>query len=107
MNYNWYKAEIEGREGKLCRHRKTSFTVKSKYLHTGLIPSNYIEMQPHSWYYGRITSANSEKLLGDKHVGAFLVRANTETSLGNFHLSVKSRDGVQHFEVLRDAAKSN
>ena len=30
---NWYRAELDTREG--------------------LIPSNYIEMKPHSWYYGR------------------------------------------------------
>ena len=32
----------------------------------GLIPSNYIEMRPHSWYYGRITRADAEKLLMNK-----------------------------------------
>ncbi len=43
---NWYRAELDGREG--------------------LIPSNYIEMKPHSWYYGRITRAGAEKLLMNK-----------------------------------------
>jgi hypothetical protein len=33
---------------------------------SGLIPSNYIEMRPHSWYYGRITRADAEKLLMNK-----------------------------------------
>jgi hypothetical protein len=32
---NWYRAELDGKEG--------------------LIPSNYIEMKNHDWYYGRIT----------------------------------------------------
>ena len=44
---NWYRAELDGQEG--------------------LIPSNYIEMRPHSWYYGRITRADAEKLLLNKH----------------------------------------
>ena len=35
----------------------------------GLIPSNYIEMKPHNWYYGRITRADAEKLLANKHEG--------------------------------------
>ena len=79
---NWFRAELDGREG--------------------LIPSNYIEMKPHSWYYGRITRAEAEKLLMNKHEGAFVVRVS-ESSPGDFSLSVKCGDGVQHFKVLRDA----
>lgn len=79
---NWYRAELEGREG--------------------LIPSNYIEMRNHSWYYGRITRADAEKLLLNKHDGAFLIRIS-ESSPGDFSLSVKCSDCVQHFKVLRDA----
>ena len=48
---NWYRAELDGQEG--------------------LIPSNYIEMKSHNWYYGRITRADAEKLLSNK-VGASL-----------------------------------
>lgn len=79
---NWYRAELDGQEG--------------------LIPSNYIEMRAHSWYYGRITRADAEKLLMNKHEGAFVVRVS-ESSPGDFSLSVKCGDGVQHFKVLRDA----
>jgi growth factor receptor-bound protein 2 len=103
---NWYRAELDGKEG--------------------LIPSNYIEMKNHDWYYGRITrgkagikvsrrsssltfacfasclfSADAEKLLSNKHDGAFLIRIS-ESSPGDFSLSVKCSDGVQHFKVLRD-----
>uniref|UniRef100_A0A182TF06 SH2 domain-containing protein n=1 Tax=Anopheles melas TaxID=34690 RepID=A0A182TF06_9DIPT len=79
---NWYRAELDGKEG--------------------LIPSNYIEMKNHDWYYGRITRADAEKLLSNKHEGAFLIRIS-ESSPGDFSLSVKCSDGVQHFKVLRDA----
>nr|CAD7262139.1 unnamed protein product [Timema shepardi]CAD7568859.1 unnamed protein product [Timema californicum] len=79
---NWYRAELDGAEG--------------------LIPSNYIEMKGHDWYYGRITRADAEKLLLNKHEGAFLIRVS-ESSPGDFSLSVKCSDGVQHFKVLRDA----
>ncbi|KAG7165520.1 E(sev)2B-like 2 [Homarus americanus] len=65
---NWYRAELDGREG--------------------LIPSNYIEMKSHEWYYGRITRADAEKLLLNKHEGAFLIRVS-ESSPGDFSLSVK------------------
>jgi len=78
---NWFRAELDGKEG--------------------LIPSNYIEMKKHDWYYGRITRADAEKLLMNKHEGAFLIRVS-ESSPGDFSLSVKCGDGVQHFKVLRD-----
>ena len=76
--------------------------MKSFWIISGLIPSNYIEMKPHNWYYGRITRADAEKLLLNKHEGAFVVRVS-ESSPGDFSLSVKCLDGVQHFKVLRDA----
>lgn len=78
---NWYRAELDSKEG--------------------LIPSNYIEMKKHDWYYGRITRADAEKLLSNKHEGAFLIRVS-ESSPGDFSLSVRCGDGVQHFKVLRD-----
>ncbi|KFM81621.1 growth factor receptor-bound protein 2 [Stegodyphus dumicola] len=78
---NWYRAELDAKEG--------------------LIPSNYIEMKKHDWYYGRITRADAEKLLMNKHEGAFLIRVS-ESSPGDFSLSVKCGDAVQHFKVLRD-----
>ncbi|XP_067123975.1 growth factor receptor-bound protein 2-like isoform X2 [Centruroides vittatus] len=78
---NWYRAELEGKEG--------------------LIPSNYIEMKPHKWYHGRIARADAESLLMNKHEGAFLVRVS-ESSPGDFSLSVKCGEGIQHFKVLRD-----
>lgn len=80
---NWYRAELDGKEG--------------------LIPSNYIQMKNHGWYYGRITRADAEKLLANKPEGGFLIRIS-ESSPGDFSLSVKCPDGVQHFKVLRDAS---
>lgn len=41
-----------------------------------------------SWYYGRISRADAEKLLLKKHEGAFLIRVS-ESSPGDFSLSVK------------------
>lgn len=41
-----------------------------------------------SWYYGRITRADAERLLMNKHEGAFLIRIS-ESSPGDFSLSVK------------------
>ena len=75
---NWYHAECEGQEG--------------------LVPSNYIEMMPHEWYHGRITRKDAERLLADKHEGAYLVRVRED-----FALSVQCGDGIQHFKILKDA----
>ncbi|OZC09255.1 SH3 domain protein [Onchocerca flexuosa] len=87
---HWYKAELDG--------------------HEGFIPSNYIRMNEHDWlnislfgYLGKISRADAEALLlrsgnGD---GAFLVR-QSESSPGDFSISVRFQDSVQHFKVLRD-----
>ncbi|CDW54087.1 SH2 and SH3 2 and SH3 9 domain containing protein [Trichuris trichiura] len=83
---NWYKAELGGKEG--------------------YVPSNYIKMRDHRWYYGRICRANAEILLKKQsHDGAFLIR-ESESCPGDFSLSVKqvSTYGVQHFKVLRDGS---
>ncbi|KAI1729804.1 hypothetical protein Ddc_02468 [Ditylenchus destructor] len=79
----WYKAEYSGIEG--------------------LIPSNYIRMMEHSWYLGNITRSDAESLLmkpGNTD-GAFLVRMS-ESTPGEFSISVRFENAVQHFKVLRD-----
>ncbi|XP_048575728.1 growth factor receptor-bound protein 2 [Nematostella vectensis] len=79
---NWYKAEQDGREG--------------------WIPKTYIEMKPHDWFKGKITRKQSEEMLSEfKTDGAFLVR-ESETSPGDFSLSVRFNNQVQHFKVFRD-----
>jgi len=80
---NWYKAEQDGREG--------------------FIPKNYIQMKPHTWFYGQIKRSETEELLSTEGDGAFLIR-ESESTAGDFSLSVKFGDGVQHFKVLRDGA---
>ena len=81
-NENWYPAELDG--------------------HSGLIPRNYIEMNPHNWYYGRITRVDPEQLLNNKQEGDFVVRLCESGNSGDFVLSVKCGDEVNHFKVLRD-----
>ena len=80
----WYRAEQNGKNG--------------------LIPYNYIEMQSHVWFHGRTTRAQAEDLLiVQPHDGAFLIR-ESETTPGEFAVSVKFGGGIQHFKVLRDGA---
>ncbi|CAK6953405.1 growth factor receptor-bound protein 2a [Scomber scombrus] len=81
---NWYKAELNGREG--------------------FIPRNYVTVKPHKWFYGKIRRAEAEELLSKQRVnGAFLIR-ESESTAGDFTLSVKTGNDVQHFKVLRDGS---
>ena len=66
---NWYKAELNGREG--------------------LIPKNYIQLKPHNWYYKNTTRLKAEEILQKQPKnGAFLIR-DSESTVGDFSLSVK------------------
>merc|ERR1719150_2102433 len=61
-------------------------------------------MKPFTWYYGKIRRAEAEQLLlQEEHDGAFLIR-DSESTAGDFSLSVKFNNQVQHFKVLRDGA---
>nr|XP_011759233.1 GRB2-related adapter protein isoform X1 [Macaca nemestrina] len=81
---NWYKAELRGVEG--------------------FIPKNYIHVKPHPWYSGRISRQLAEEILMKRnHLGAFLIR-ESESSPGEFSVSVNYGDQVQHFKVLREAS---
>lgn len=89
---NWYKAELNG--------------------HIGFIPSNYITMKPAPWFVGRITRVQAEEMLLERNDrgeyvqrdGSFLVR-NSENFPGEFSVSVKFANQVQHFKVMRDGGK--
>uniref|UniRef100_A0A8D1G9J2 GRB2 related adaptor protein n=1 Tax=Sus scrofa TaxID=9823 RepID=A0A8D1G9J2_PIG len=81
-DHNWYKAELRGAEG--------------------FVPKNYIRVKPHPWYSGRISRQLAEEILMKRnHPGAFLVR-ESESSPGEFSVSVNYGDQVQHFKVLRE-----
>ncbi|VDM74681.1 unnamed protein product [Strongylus vulgaris] len=80
---HWFKAEIDGVEG--------------------FVPSNYIRMHDSPWYLGKISRLDAEILLKRQGTrdGNFLVR-QCESSPGDFSISVKFEDTIQHFKVLRD-----
>ncbi|NXB66952.1 GRAP protein, partial [Struthidea cinerea] len=57
---------------------------------------------PRRWYAGRISrQLAEERLLKRNHLGAFLVR-DSESTPGEFSLSVSYGKQVQHFKVLRE-----
>eukprot|EP00049_Salpingoeca_infusionum_P023496 m.12484 g.12484 ORF g.12484 m.12484 type:complete len:600 (+) comp5829_c0_seq1:319-2118(+) len=65
---------------------------------TFLVEANSLESEP--WFFGPITRAKAEKLLGNpmrKH-GCFLIR-ESESTPGTYSLSMKDGDAVRHFRV--------
>ena len=89
QDVNWYKAEQDGREG--------------------MVPKNYITMKDHS-FLKYVKRAEAENLLLEKNgseykqpEAAFLVRPSDSTP-GDFQISVKLEGKVQHFKILRDGA---
>ncbi|XP_038069091.1 growth factor receptor-bound protein 2-like [Patiria miniata] len=68
----------------------------------GLIPKNYITSP--EWFYKGLSRNRAEEILQDNEPdGAFLIR-ESESSRGDFSLSVKFGTGVQHFKILVDKA---
>ncbi|XP_059205041.1 GRB2-related adapter protein 2a [Centropristis striata] len=77
----WYKAEMNGLEG--------------------FVPQNYIEMQTPRWFQENASRSAAEDLLRHKDVGAFVIRG-CQSSPGDFSISVKHENDVQHFKVMKD-----
>lgn len=77
----WFKAEMNGQEG--------------------FVPQNYIEIQTPRWFQENASRSNAEELLRNKDVGDFVIRGS-QSSPGDFSISVKHESDVQHFKVMRD-----
>ncbi|XP_029446038.1 GRB2-related adapter protein 2 [Rhinatrema bivittatum] len=78
----WYKAELRSCEG--------------------FVPKNYIELQIPIWYHEGISRHEAEAVLMSKDTGCFIIRAS-QNSLGEFSISVRQEEDVQHFKVMRDS----
>uniref|UniRef100_A0A4W4E8V4 Osteoclast-stimulating factor 1 n=1 Tax=Electrophorus electricus TaxID=8005 RepID=A0A4W4E8V4_ELEEL len=81
-NDDWYKAE---KCGKL-----------------GVVPRNYITLNIPSWYQEDTSRFAAESMLMSKPIGAFLIRSS-QSSPGEFSMSVRHESDVQHFKVLKDS----
>uniref|UniRef100_A0A8C0F701 GRB2 related adaptor protein 2 n=1 Tax=Bubo bubo TaxID=30461 RepID=A0A8C0F701_BUBBB len=55
-----------------------------------------------SWFDESISRHEAENILMSKGVGSFIVRAS-QNSHGDFSISVRHEDDVQHFKVMRDS----
>ncbi|XP_051995543.1 GRB2-related adaptor protein 2-like [Xyrauchen texanus] len=78
---DWFKAELHG--------------------HEGFVPKNYIDRQTPSWFKENASRGTSEEMLMSREVGAFLIRGS-QSSPGDFSISVKHEHDVQHFKVMKD-----
>uniref|UniRef100_A0A3B5L6S1 Osteoclast-stimulating factor 1 n=1 Tax=Xiphophorus couchianus TaxID=32473 RepID=A0A3B5L6S1_9TELE len=81
MEDDWCKAEMNGQEG--------------------FIPKNYIDLQTPDWFKEDASRSQAEELLRHKTVGDFVIRG-CQSSPGDFSISVKHENDVQHFKVMRD-----
>lgn len=81
---NWCKAELNGK--------------------TGLVPKVFVKMKPNPWFKGKLSRAASEDLLRkETRDGIFVVR-ESESTPGDFSISVLHKGQVKHLKVLRDEA---
>ncbi|XP_033630400.1 protein enhancer of sevenless 2B-like isoform X2 [Asterias rubens] len=79
---DWIKAELNGKQG--------------------MVPRNYITLP--EWFYRGLSRAQAESMLmSGQPDGAFLIR-ESESSPGDYSLSVKVGSGVQHFKIMVDEA---
>lgn len=77
----WFSASVDGKRG--------------------AVPSTYIEVYEPSWFKGVILRSQADKYLADRYEGNFLVRLS-ESCPDDYSLSVKCKEDVQHFRILRD-----
>uniref|UniRef100_A0A671KW66 Osteoclast-stimulating factor 1 n=1 Tax=Sinocyclocheilus anshuiensis TaxID=1608454 RepID=A0A671KW66_9TELE len=80
-NDNWFKAEVNGMEG--------------------FVPRNYININFPSWYQENTSRHSAQEELICQPIGSFLIRGS-QSSPGEFSISVRHENDVQHFKVMRD-----
>ncbi|XP_041959512.1 GRB2-related adapter protein 2b isoform X2 [Alosa sapidissima] len=80
-NDDWFKAEMHG--------------------HEGFVPKNYLRIDLPSWYQENTGRHEAQEALHPRPVGSFIIRSS-QSSPGDFSISVRHEQDVQHFKVMRD-----
>ncbi|XP_059927429.1 GRB2-related adapter protein 2a [Gadus macrocephalus] len=80
-NNGWYNAEMQGQEG--------------------FVPQNYLDVHMPRWFQEDASRSSAEEDLMTKGVGYFLIRGS-QSSPGDFSISVRHEHDVQHFKVIKD-----
>ncbi|TRY58429.1 hypothetical protein DNTS_002057 [Danionella cerebrum] len=78
---DWFRAEINGVEG--------------------FVPRNYLNINFPRWYQENMTRLSTQDELATKPIGSFIIRGSQSTP-GEFSISVRHESDVQHFKVMRD-----
>ncbi|XP_030637291.1 GRB2-related adapter protein 2a [Chanos chanos] len=78
---DWYKAELHG--------------------HEGYVPQNYVDRQLPSWFQENASRSTAEEILMGRDIGSFIIRGS-QSSPGEFSISVRHDHDVQHFKVMKD-----
>lgn len=100
-----YNKTKEWCEAQLVATRRGHAPVSSRAAIIGWVPSLYItplnSLEKHSWYHGKVSRSEAEYLLSSGINGSFLVR-ESETSLGQFSISVRHDGRVYHYRINID-----
>ena len=90
-------------EAQLIATKRGHFPQRNVQI--GWVPSLYIaplhSLDKHSWYHGKVSRNESEVLLSSGINGSFLVR-ESETSIGQFSISVRHDGRVYHYRINVD-----
>ncbi|XP_031418065.1 GRB2-related adapter protein 2b [Clupea harengus] len=81
-NDDWFKAEMHGQEG--------------------FVPKNYLSIDLPSWFQENTGRHEAQETLLSRPVGSFIIRGS-QSSPGDFSISVRHENDVQHFKVMRDS----
>uniref|UniRef100_A0A914QTD8 Uncharacterized protein n=1 Tax=Panagrolaimus davidi TaxID=227884 RepID=A0A914QTD8_9BILA len=97
-------------EAQLIATKRGHLPQRNNVSLIGWVPSLYIaplhSLEKHSWYHGKVSRNESEILLSSGINGSFLVR-ESETSIGQFSISVRHDGRVYHYRINVDHTYSS
>ena len=103
-----YNKTKEWCEAQLVATRRGHAPVNHRMSVIGWVPSLYVtplnSLEKHSWYHGKVSRNEAEALLSSGINGSFLVR-ESETSIGQFSISVRHDGRVYHYRINLDPSE--
>lgn len=102
------KDELSFRKGALLNVMNTNVDkqwCKAELNATaGLVPKVYLKMKPNPWFIGKLSRSETECLLKEEDRDGVYVVRESESTPGDFSISVLQKGVVKHLKVLRDEA---
>uniref|UniRef100_A0A4W5KMJ2 Osteoclast-stimulating factor 1 n=1 Tax=Hucho hucho TaxID=62062 RepID=A0A4W5KMJ2_9TELE len=81
---------------------KDDWLMAERHGKMGYIPRNYIDIHLPSWYQESASRGEAQESLMAQPIGSFLIRGS-QSSPGDFSISVRHETDVQHFKVMADS----